>query len=88
MLEQGITIFDGALEFRIDGFYGTRRAVDAPNLPKSICDALNGVLYYDDRQIITCITTKDYDKLNPRMELTLKRVADTHPLVNIKNLIG
>jgi len=79
-------LLEGPLMMHIDGYYATRRVVDAPNLSKSICDTLNDVLYYDDRQIISCTTTKSYDKENPRIEILVKEFQFSHDLVNVETL--
>lgn len=41
---------------RAAGRTGRRR--DVPNLLESICDALNGVVYGDDRQIVRCTAAR------------------------------
>lgn len=71
---------------QIDGYFSTRRVFDAPNLSKSICDALNDVVYFDDRQIVSCVTTKWYDKENPRVEIFIKVYDEEHDMVNVKTL--
>ena len=80
--------FEGALFMQIDGYFSTKRVFDAPNLSKSICDALNDVVYYDDRQIIICICTKWYDKVKPRIEIFIKEYDADHDMVNIKTLLN
>ena len=42
---------------------------DFDNLAKAICDALNGILYRDDSQIIKCVVEKHRDKNFPRVEI-------------------
>ena len=86
MGQHGIEKYVGPLFMQIDGYFSTKRVFDAPNLSKSICDALIDVVYYDDRQIICCVCTKSYDKNNPRVEIYIKEFSEHHDMVNIKNL--
>lgn len=83
----GVKKYSGPLLLQIDGYFKTRRVFDACNLSKSLADCLNDVLYYDDRQIIICICTKTYDKVNPRIEIFVKEYDGSHDLVNVANLI-
>lgn len=53
------------LYVRIIWFHGEKVQGDTDNIIKPILDALNGVVYADDRQIIKCVservdTTKDF----------------------------
>lgn len=53
------------LYVRIIWFHGERVQGDTDNIIKPILDALNGVVYADDRQIVKCVservdTTKDF----------------------------
>lgn len=41
---------------------------DADNIAKIVCDALNGILWKDDSQIVILLVTKRY-ALEPRVEL-------------------
>lgn len=70
----GRNIIDkGAVDIRIclyRKFAPTSRNYgDFDNLAKAICDALNGVLYKDDCQIVKCTIEKRQDKENPRVEI-------------------
>jgi len=87
MGEHGLSKYSGPLFMQIDGYFKDRRVFDAPNLSKSICDALSDVVYYDDRQIISCICTKTYAKENPRIEIFVKEYNGSHEMVNVKTLI-
>ena len=53
----------------------SRNYGDFDNLAKAICDALNGIVYRDDSQIVRCVIEKRQDKLNPRVEITACDVA-------------
>lgn len=49
---------------------------DADNIAKVICDALNGVAYGDDTQIIILEVLKDFTEENPRVEVYLEGIGD------------
>lgn len=49
---------------------------DADNIAKVICDALNGVAYGDDTQIISLTVIKSFTEENPRVEVYLKGIGD------------
>ncbi len=51
----------------------SRNFGDWDNLGKAICDALNGICYKDDSQIVLCTVEKRTDKDFPRIELELCR---------------
>jgi len=42
-----------------------KRKVDLDNLSKAVLDACNGVVWADDRQIVTLYLTKEYDPADP-----------------------
>lgn len=44
---------------------------DCDNIAKNICDALNGVVYPDDKQIATLIVRKKYTAHDERVEVTI-----------------
>lgn len=55
----------GELYARIAWFHSEKTKTDIDNIVKSILDALNGVVYADDYQIVKCLservdTTKDF----------------------------
>lgn len=53
-------------------FYrGDRRRVDLDNMVKLVTDAMNGLVYVDDNQIIEMTARKDYDKENSRTEVEI-----------------
>lgn len=49
-------------------------ACDIDNLTKSVQDALNGLAYGDDRQIVILSAVKAIDRKNPRTEVELEEV--------------
>lgn len=72
-------IFDKCVDIELK-FYRkfsptSRNYGDFDNLAKSICDALNGIVYKDDSQIVRCVIEKRQDKENPRVEITACNVV-------------
>lgn len=70
-------IFDCAVSVTLN-FYRkfkptSRNFGDFDNLAKAICDALNGIVYKDDCQIVKCVIEKHCDKVNPRAEIVVSR---------------
>lgn len=47
---------------------------DLDNHAKSICDALNGIIYKDDSQIVDLSVSKFYSE-NPRVEIRIEEIA-------------
>jgi len=52
-------------------WHGTKRVTDIDNFNKLVLDALTGIVYEDDSQIMELSITKGYDKENPRVELEI-----------------
>lgn len=51
----------------------SRNFGDWDNLGKAVCDALNGICYRDDSQIVACTVEKRTSEDSPRIELELCR---------------
>lgn len=49
---------------------------DLSNIIKIVEDALNGLAYHDDSQIVELVATKDWST-NPRVEVTLREIKPT-----------
>lgn len=62
---------EGEIEMEIRLFFPDKRRRDAQNYTKSICDALNGVVYKDDSQIVRITITKTLDRDKPRAEVMI-----------------
>lgn len=60
------------VELTVELFFKTKRKSDVDNFSKILLDALSGIVYEDDVQIQKLTTTKNYDKENPRIEVTIK----------------
>ena len=60
----------GDLEIQVDLYFGTKRKkIDWDNFHKLSMDALSGIVWEDDSQIIKATVTKNYDKENTRIEI-------------------
>lgn len=62
--------YTGPLAVRIDLYWPDRRTHDVDNI-KGFLDALTGILWVDDSQIIDLRVTKAVDRDRPRVELEL-----------------
>ena len=67
----------GDLEVTIALYFGTKRRADLDNFNKLSLDALTGVAYGDDSQIVDLRLIRAYDKCRPRIEISLKCQRDT-----------
>ena len=66
-----LPILTGDLHIIIRIFFGTKRKADWDNFHKLSMDALSGIVWEDDSQIQIATVIKDYDKLNPRIEIDI-----------------
>ena len=53
----------GEIHMMIICWMSTRQRKDYDNLAKLVCDALNGTAYWDDAQIVRCLTVKKLPSL-------------------------
>ena len=65
---------EGAMMVVIRSYTKTARRVDVDNLAKSVLDAMNGVAYGDDSQVVDLQATKAVDRARPRVEVEVRRV--------------
>ena len=61
---------EGPLKVKIALWWPTKRNHDVDNI-KSLLDAVTGILWQDDGQIVELTIKKGYDKENPRVDLEL-----------------
>lgn len=61
----------GSVKLAIELFFGDKRVRDIDNYNKLLLDACTGLLWVDDKQIDYLTISKNYDKENPRIVLTL-----------------
>jgi Holliday junction resolvase RusA-like endonuclease len=59
-------------QLMIDGEIRPTTKPDFDNITKAVCDALNGVAYHDDSQIVDSMTRKFYAE-QPRIEIIIKQ---------------
>ncbi len=59
------------LEIDITLYFGNKRRRDWDNWHKLTCDALSGIVYEDDSQILDAHVHKRYDATNPRIEIEI-----------------
>lgn len=62
------------IEMNVVLFFGDKRKRDCDNHLKICQDSLNDLVYVDDSQIQKLIIKKDYDKINPRIEIIIKKI--------------
>ena len=53
-------------------------AADVDNCAKAICDALNGIVYFDDSQIAELIVRRDVDPDRPRAEVVVMKARPSN----------
>lgn len=66
----------GRFRIEVIGYYPDARRRDGDNLLKLAMDALNGVLYNDDSQVIEASVSKAIDRQRPRTEVAV--YAENH----------
>ena len=62
---------DGRFYVIITFYRGNKRRVDLDNLSKAVLDALEGIYWRDDTQVVSLYLRKRYDKSNPRAEIRI-----------------
>ena len=61
----------GPVEVSLDVYFPDKRRRDLDNVLKAVMDALNGVAYQDDSQIVRLKVVRLVDRDNPRVEVTI-----------------
>lgn len=61
----------GPLSLKLTFYRANRRRADFDNLTKAVVDALQGVILFDDNQIVTALIHKRVDRERPRVEITI-----------------
>ena len=74
-LHQGMTPMGGELALYVNVYRQQRRG-DLDNFAKVLGDALNGVAYHDDSQVVELHMWRHDDKANPRVEVEVRRMND------------
>lgn len=65
-------LFTGDIAVFLDFYRSDRRRCDIDNLQKAILDALNGIAYKDDSQIVKLHSEKHFDRENPRVYIKIE----------------
>ena len=65
------TPMSGSLNVSVALYWPDRRKHDIDNI-KALLDALTGIVWEDDGDIVELHTKKGFDKANPRVELTVE----------------
>ena len=60
----------------VDGSVRATSKPDIDNVLKGICDAMNGIVFIDDKQIVGCTITKAYG-LTPQALVAVTSIGDT-----------
>jgi len=66
----------GDLAVVLEFFRQNAIACDLDNLAKAITDALNGICYHDDRQIVEMVLYRMIDAENPRVQIQIIPLED------------
>ena len=61
----------GPLSIQLTFYRADKRRVDWDNLAKTVTDALQGIVYYDDSQIVTALINKRIGCDRPRVEIAV-----------------
>jgi len=61
----------GPLSIQVTFYRADRRRVDYDNLAKTVTDALQGIVYCDDSQIVSALINKRIGCDRPRMEIAV-----------------
>ena len=62
---------DKKIVLEVVAYWPDKRRHDMSNAHKLLCDALEGVVYIDDRMVLVRDMDFDIDRTNPRLELCL-----------------
>lgn len=78
--------FSGPVSMTVVGFFNSRRRKDIQNTLKSVCDALNDIVYEDDSQIVTLSASKFYNKEHPGIRIIVQEIEpkSEYPLTSCK----
>lgn len=70
-VKAGIQEESGPIRMNLHFFREDAKRCDFDNLAKTVTDALKGIAYEDDSQIVQCHILKDIDRDNPRTEVEI-----------------
>lgn len=72
---------EGRLVVRMNFYFTDNKMPDLFNLPKSVADAMNGVLWGDDRQIVNGILSKSVGVRNEIHVIVERRQDNDNPKI-------
>lgn len=72
---EGLLAHRGPIHVELKFFRDSGRPCDVDNLAKAVCDALNSVVWRDDRQIKKLSASLDVDLKNPRVEIGIEALS-------------
>jgi len=58
--------YEREVDIAIEFYLPDRRKRDLDNLSKNVLDAMNGIVYMDDRQVVNLLLSKYIDANSPR----------------------
>jgi Holliday junction resolvase RusA-like endonuclease len=64
--------FERNVSLQVLAFWPNERRGDLDNVVKAASDALNGVAFKDDRQVVELIARVGIDSARPRLEITVE----------------
>ena len=67
---------NGLVGLKVRLWFPDRRRRDVDNVVKAIMDALNGLAYSDDSQVIELFVSRQVDRQRPRAEVTVERISE------------
>lgn len=70
---RGNKVLEGELDVSIEFYFKDRRR-DIDSSLKGLLDCLTGVIWKDDRQIMSLHAKKMVDKENPRIEMVIEKI--------------
>jgi len=68
---------DGPVQVVLEFYLGTRRVKDLDNLEKLVLDALNGLAYDDDSQVVLKTASKHFSKtVPPQTRISVRGISE------------
>lgn len=64
-------------------YFGAKRKADWDNFHKLSMDALTGIVYLDDSQVVKATVTKRYDKQRLRIEINHAMLVHEFPVTTL-----
>lgn len=73
-IPDGFQPYADLLRVTMTFFFKDHRRPDLMNAPKSVCDALNEIVWIDDKQIVSAGLAAQIDGKNPRVEIDVEEI--------------